>query len=326
MKISGKIFVATRCARAWRVIQASSHLTELKESIRTLVRRSILLNHPFIQLDRGFVFIHVPKAAGTSLRKALRLTAPLDIPAHERAVEVLPFIKTIVPKIISIAFVRNPYTRFVSLYNYARLEESLYHSARNPACAPQGKHPDYDILLNKNLEECAELLVQGKLGHPGVWPSHWQPQIEWLIDHDGKIMVDFIGRVEYLDADLKKLKQRHGIDTEPALRLNQSGGNGNTPQLTDRARDLIRLYYKRDFEMLGYDESRLPQCFAQANPKLVYSVVGDVLGRQVKFVGRGDSKATPKRGNKRSTQLCRAPWAVMPAFRTVSTAAKPSAG
>jgi hypothetical protein len=166
----------------------------------------------------------------------------------------MPFLKRVAPNVNSISFVRNPYARFVSLYNFARVGESLYHSTSNPKSALYGKHPDYDILLDKSLEECAELLIQGKLSGGG-----WNPQVEWLIDKEGNeaiLMVDFIGRVESLTSDLERLQHIHGIVAVKSVPwLNKSSGDReNVPEWTERARDLVRLYYKRDFEMLGYDE------------------------------------------------------------------------
>ena len=254
-----EFLLASICAKAWKVIDRSKFLTGAERRASRLWEKSHLLAHPFIQLDRGFVFIHVPKTAGTSLRKALGLTTSLDVQGHARARDVLPFIKLVAPQMISIAFVRNPYTRFVSLYNYARQEESLYHSAKNPDSKAYGKHPDYDKLVGRSLEEGAELLAQGKLGDPRVTLSHWQSQVEWLIDKEGKLAVDFIGKIETLPADMERLKKEHGIASEPVPWLNKSQANEKAvPEFTPRAVELLQQFYKRDFEMLGYDEKSVP--------------------------------------------------------------------
>lgn len=253
-----QLVAAKACARAWKLVNACLPVRDLERNLVGMVHRARLLNHPFVQIDRGFVFIHVPKTAGTSLREALGLHSSLDIPCHAPARDVMPMIKQVAPRAISIAFVRNPYTRFVSLYNYARQDESLYHSVKNPEHAPYGKHIDYDILSDKSLEECAELLVQGKLGGHGVWLNLWRPQVEWLINREGELMVDFIGRVETLETDLQRLATLHGITAGPVPWLNKSAAIKETPRFTDRALELVRLYYRRDFEMLGYDETHVP--------------------------------------------------------------------
>ncbi len=215
--------------------------------------KSRFIKHPYVQLERGFVFIHVPKSAGTSLNQAFGLNAPLNSALHSKARDLMPLLRRLDPEVKSISFVRNPYARFVSLYQFARLKESLYCSALDPKRAPCGKHPDHDLLSNQSMEQCAELLIQGKLSGGG-----WNPQIDWLTDqegHKGKLMVDFLGRVESLEIDLLRLQQMYGITAGPLPWLNKScNGRKGPPEWTDRTRDLVRLYYKRDFELLGYEE------------------------------------------------------------------------
>jgi len=238
-----------------KIVDASPVTAELNTNLIKLWQKSKFLNERADQIKRGFVFIHVPKTAGTSLNQALRITGSSDVVAHSLAKEFLPMIKRIYPKVISIAFVRNPYSRFISLYNYATLGETYFHSVKDPAKSRFGKHFDYDTLMGKSLDQCAELLIQEKLGQrPDHTISMWRPQVDWLVDWQGKIMVDYIGRVETLDADLKYLRDHYGIVTDPVPWLNKSTDKENTPIFTERARDLARLYYKRDFEMLGYND------------------------------------------------------------------------
>jgi hypothetical protein len=212
-----------------------------------------LLTHPYVQIERGFVLIHITRTAGTSLSRALDLNAPLTSNLHTRARDIMPLAREIDPNVKCVAFVRNPYARFVSLYDFARLEESLYCSSRNPERAPCGKHPDYDLLLDKDLEACAELLVAGKLSRPG-----WDPQTDWLTDKDGpggELMTDFLGHVESLEADVQRLQKEYGIEIQALPWLNQSRTEAEKPpEWTDRARDLVWQFYRRDFDLLGYDK------------------------------------------------------------------------
>jgi len=255
MTSTHELLAAKVCARLRRIVDASPVTAELNVNLVKLWEKSKFLNLRADQIRRGFVYIHLPKTAGTSLMQALRIRGSGDIVSHSPAKEFLPLIKMLFPKVISITFVRNPYTRFVSLYNFARQGETYYHSVKNPANAPGGKHVDYDILSDKSLEQCAELLIQGKLGLiPTDTIPFWRPQIEWLVDWQGKMAVDFIGRVETLDYDLKQLQKLHGIISDPVPWLNKSTDDKTMPQFTGRTRELVRLYYKRDFEMLGYEE------------------------------------------------------------------------
>src|SRR3984957_6792061 len=178
MRDSLELLLAKTCSKLRRIVHPAPRLEKLADNVTNAWTNSQLLTHPYVQIDRGFVFIHITKTAGTSLNQALDLNAPLDSHLHSRAREVMPVVKRLAPNVKSISFVRNPYTRFVSLYTFARSDESPYHSTSNPNSAPFGKHPDRDILLDKDLEGCAEVLVQGKLSRPG-----WDPQVEWLTDN-----------------------------------------------------------------------------------------------------------------------------------------------
>lgn len=253
MRAAVELTLSKACSRFRKIVHPWPRLEGLLDNIANVWSRSQLLTHPYVQLQRGFVFIHITKTAGTSLNQALDLNAPLHSPLHRRARDVMPLVKKLAPNVNSISFVRNPYARFVSLYTFARTDESPYHSTSRPESTPFGKHPDRDILLDKSLEQCAELLIQGKLSKPG-----WNPQVEWLTDKDGNdgvLIVDFIGRVESLSADLDRLQKNYGIVVKPVPWLNKSSEDrSGAPQWTERARDLIRLYYKRDFELLGYEE------------------------------------------------------------------------
>ena len=149
------------------------------------------------------------------------------------------------------AFVRHPFDRFLSLYRYARLEESLYHSAKNPEKAPFGKHLDYDILKNASIHECAKLLKAGKLKHNHDW-NHWQPQVYWLKNIGQKFGLDFIGRFENLEKDFEFVQKEIGIKTGLPV-MNQSSKNTDDEIILDKETKLILSeYYKQDFEELGY--------------------------------------------------------------------------
>jgi len=146
MQLEVKLIAARVCARARKSIDALPFLAEQNINLLKLWQKAQILNHRANQIERGFVFIHIPKTAGTSLLKALRISESGDIVSHSLAKEVLPLIKRILPEVVSVAFVRNPYSRFISLYNYATLGETYFHSVKNPSQAQYGKHFDYDTL------------------------------------------------------------------------------------------------------------------------------------------------------------------------------------
>lgn len=150
-----------------------------------------------------YVFVHIPKTAGSSISKLIGIDNPTHLTAMQYR-ERLGWIKFNL--YFRFTVVRNPWDRFLSLYNYARMPKSKYHSSINPEQALYGKHQDFDLLKNASFEDCAHYLIENKLKHSHIW-NHWQPQVNWILNKRGKIQVNFIGRFENLDQDILKIKK-----------------------------------------------------------------------------------------------------------------------
>jgi len=209
-----------------------------------MVKCDICVNHEY-----KFIFIHIPKNAGTSISTALELP---DI-SHATVQQVKKVLtQQQFESYFKFCFVRNPWDRFLSLYNYARLEESHYHSSINPEQAIYGKHLDYDILKNATLEECANYLIQGKLKHDAAW-NHWQPQITWIKDEQGKIPIDFIGKLEKIEEDFAQITRKIGIVKELPYMNKSKERSSYRKYYTEDTRQLINDYYIEDIEQFGYD-------------------------------------------------------------------------
>ncbi len=202
--------------------------------------------------DPSFVFIHIPKNAGTSIYQALGI----KVPRHYTVNEYQNMLgKDMYDRLFSFAIVRNPFSRFISLYNYARLEESYYHSSINPENARYGKHMDYDILKNASVSDCVRYLIEGKLQHN---PPHiqWLPQTTWLKNVFGDIDIKYLGRLEDLEFHGRNLSSILGFESLKSIgQVNSSGSNFTTyKQLIDSSsRSILENYYKDDLENFGYE-------------------------------------------------------------------------
>lgn len=201
--------------------------------------------------SKGILFIHIPKTAGSSISNALgfKNSAHSTIEEARNSLGWIDFHLN-----FKFAFVRNPWDRFLSLYRYARMPESRYHSAINTEKAPFGKHSDYDLLKDASLEECANYLIEGKLKHDSGW-NHWQPQINWLQTKKGKIPLNFIGRYETLNADFKKIQKKLRI-TKNLNHINASSKE-KTPNYRDyynqNTKEIINSFYKADINHFKYN-------------------------------------------------------------------------
>ncbi|SDX80628.1 Sulfotransferase family protein [Allochromatium warmingii] len=207
-----------------------------------------------------FLFVHIAKTGGTSVRAALeglrwrdpwyypmflcsrfshlsghRLATKL--PRHAKIVaakELLP--KDYFDSLFKFAFVRNPWDLQVSSFHHIRRERPQY----------LGGHDNFADFL------------RWKLNPERPYQYHLDTSItlqtEYLIDLSGQVVVDFIGRYEQLQDDFATICTRIGIQT-PRL--------PHARQATDRQRDyrgyysddtaeLVAQYFARDIQMLGY--------------------------------------------------------------------------
>jgi hypothetical protein len=200
-----------------------------------------------LPLRDKILFIHIPKNGGTSLIKALNISKVTHIKASEYTNKEGQ--QSELTKKYSFSVVRNPYERFISLYNYARMEISYYHNNIEPEKSKYGKHMDYEILKNSTIGECARLLVEGKLKHDVFW-NHWEPQYTWVVS-EGKIKVKKIYKLEDLNElvfDFKKY-----FDEEVLVpTLNKSTMTNNFEELDIETKRIIQEYYYYDFKYFNY--------------------------------------------------------------------------
>ena len=196
-------------------------------------------------LDRGFVFIHIPKNAGTAVYRALGLPKSdhFFLSDYKRILGEREY-----KRLYKFCFVRNPYDRFVSLYKYAKLTVSYYHNNLEPKKAIYGAHLDYPLLKTASLRECAQHLVEGRLRHNEP-RTMWLPQSRWL-ENDGMLQkIEFIGRFENIDKDFATIAEKLGIG-ECLRKLNQS--EALPVELDHDTKNLLADYYADDFLNFGY--------------------------------------------------------------------------
>ena len=190
---------------------------------------------------RGFVFLHIPKTAGTSVRRALggfleplRLSWLGDGYKHMTARHVAErYGNRIFERYFTFCFVRNPWERMVSFYTYHRqgngsaLAQSTIRYCRSHA-----------------FTEFVEQYINRDL---------WQgPQLDWITLDDGTLAVDFVGRTERLQQDWLVVCERVGLPAVELPRRNGSRHGSYTSYYDARTRALVERAHARDIEAFGY--------------------------------------------------------------------------
>ena len=185
----------------------------------------------------NILFIHIPKNAGTSLINGLGLSPHGHYSWRNHPRFNFGYHK--------FAIVRNPWDRVVSAYEFAKMNESYWHSKDN-----QTKHPDYDLCHSLTFKECVKLLLDNpdKFKHQG-----WGSQHFYIMDGN-KIMVDSILKIENLDKELEKMFIELNIDEIPNLpKFNTSNRKLNYKKYYDKeTKQMIAEKYKEDINFFNY--------------------------------------------------------------------------
>ena len=185
-----------------------------------------------------FVFVHVPKSAGTSIRAALASFADRRSAASpDTTHETLPALLARHPELAThfkFAFVRNPWERLVSFFFHAR--------QRLAATFPQFHAMDgLEAMLRLIDRNVAWLCAMHAV----------RPQCDYVCGEDGARLTDFVGRHEHLAADFARACRRIGIGvTLP--QMNVSRHDHYAAYYDGWCRDFVAARYGRDIGEFGY--------------------------------------------------------------------------
>jgi hypothetical protein len=108
----------------------------------------------------------------------------------------------------------------------------------------------------ENIETLGEFVVAPifRTAGPG---GIIQPQVNWVGDRSGKSYVDFIARVERIEADLHEIKCRIGLSGSDTLLKTRNVSRGDAKIIAAELNsgtvvDAIRARYAVDFSFLRY--------------------------------------------------------------------------
>ena len=177
-----------------------------------------------------YVFIHINKTAGSSIEKALDL--PFE---HKTALQKR---EELGPSrwrsAFKFSFVRNPWDKVVSHYHY--------RVKTNQTGMGDG-HIDFrDWVLRAYGDH-----------DPRYWdqPMMFMPQVEWIADANGSLLVDFVGRFEQLDRDFQVVSERIGCGSS-LPQTKASRHDRYTAYYDADTRGVVESRFQKDIEAFGY--------------------------------------------------------------------------
>ena len=195
---------------------------------------------PSKAVNKGVLFIHIPKAAGMSICKSLYKG---EI-GHKRAIDFYRADRSTFGRLNKFTIVRDPYTRLCSAYNF------LLHGGM------EGYYYDKEFSKFLNQFESFESFVFDWLAIDGnkYRYMHFIPQTEFLLINDS-LAVDKIGKVEELPSFIHEINKLWGLDLE-VKKENKSKVNLISKDYINKnikLKEVIYEIYKSDFEYLNYD-------------------------------------------------------------------------
>ncbi|NMF88375.1 sulfotransferase family 2 domain-containing protein [Aromatoleum petrolei] len=181
------------------------------------------------------IFIHVPKCAGSSVKKSLfqqRTHGHMPLWFYERS------FPDFFASAYKFCFVRNPLDRAYSAYRYLRSNKSIERDFAAHQLAM--RYDSFDRFVQHWL--CDENAHR---------QMHFAPQWRFLCDSLGEVRMDFIGRQETITDDFHQVCARLGVGSGLES-VNVSAERPQALTFESRTVDRIRRVYERDYELLGY--------------------------------------------------------------------------
>lgn len=200
-----------------------------------------------ISHSKKFIFIHVFKVAGSSVRESLssycypstfqkiknkllkiQQVESSDFDHHIKG----PDLRFKLPEYIfnsyfKFGFVRNPWDWQVSLYHFTQ---------QNP------EHFQHDLVKKMTFEDYIEWRVE----------EAKCTQKEFLYDRSGNQLVDFVGRIENINEDFQYICDKIGVKNK-LKHTNKSVHQDYRKMYSGHTFDLINKTYAEEINLFGYD-------------------------------------------------------------------------
>ena len=215
---------------------------------------SVMLMNMLVSSQQKFLFVHIPKSAGTSVTAALkefsdqpekiwinRLLAKIGInvnwfgPFHwvrgrkhstARQMKIM-YSDSVFNDYYKFAFVRNPWALLVSYYHYIKSNQQHHRSEKVKNIDSFESYIHYEIKRNKIN------------------------QSRFVTDTFGNDLVDFVGRFESLEKDLGVIFEQLGVEAEIPHK-NSSTHTDYRDYYTPETAKLVAFHWAEDILRFGY--------------------------------------------------------------------------
>ncbi len=200
------------------------------------------------------IFVHIPKCGGTSIEDVIwpmprsesnlweglindyenkYQTGGLQ---HLKGYQILQEVgKDVYKKYYKLSFIRNPWDKAVSQYAYMQKRKDLM-----------------DFIGMKDgasFKKYLELIQKKK-------HVQWEEQYKFILDDNGELMVDFLGRFERFKEDVLKVLEKLSIDVDNIPHRMKSKRKSYDSYYDSESMEMLQSIYQVDIEAFGYTFSK----------------------------------------------------------------------
>lgn len=184
------------------------------------------------------IFIHIPKAAGTSVLHALSGSTKHIQRDHCSAFNFKSADKRRFDRSFKFAFVRHPVDRLLSVHRYLLSGGNGTNNTR------------LSKLINSEYSQFDDFV----LGYLDTMRLHtevlFRPQFSFLCNEYYEVMVDFVGKYEKINQDFEVIANK--LNLNATLPKSNVSKVSNTSDVSAKVREKITNLYSKDFELFDY--------------------------------------------------------------------------
>lgn len=205
-----------------------------------------------VSTDPKFIFLHIPKTAGTSIEESLYEYHDIDYsddPHHEMLSYYDEMTKEEYDSFFKFTVIRNPFNLLYSTWAY------------------YVKQNEFDIDFNEwikwrftqNYRKYKHLSIDHPAGESNLRITYYMnryPQTFWLVNHEGDFILDHLVCFEHLSDDMKEVYEKLGLSDFylPHANKNHDDGSKYIDKYTQESIDIVKEHFKIDLDLFGYSE------------------------------------------------------------------------
>ena len=213
----------------------------------SILKHQVVDNYTFKSFyELKCIFVHVPKTAGISVSTQLfgNLAG-----GHTRLVEYqMIFNEKEFDSFFKFAFVRNPWARLLSAYNFLKKGGA---NRLNLLWAKKHltQYQDFSDFVSNGLHKKEIFTI-----------NHFKPQSEFItLPHESGVRLDYLAYLENIKQDFKVISSQ--VLNNPTIVLPHINKSSETRRpyydfYNERTRGIVAELYGRDIDLLGYEFER----------------------------------------------------------------------